>query len=1112
MAGSASGRRAGPTRKRYDRDLIRDRTLELLAIRLGPPKDQGARLVWDCPDCGKHEKYSVKKADGKGGCLVADCRLAGHGDVFAMLAGLENLDYRADFPALLARSYELLGLEPATTSRTSSKATGSNSASQITGPKKAHTGDPAADANRPPAAALPVQTAPAKNSYTSNNSPQERANGGSKRERDALLALAARVYARILELCPLESRDRVYLRERGISYDTIRKGRFGTMTGPRSQKIKAELQREFGREELLRVPGFSYDEAAGRLKFTLTGNYILIPYHDRNGNITTIEGRVVGQPPEGMGKYVSLRRAGNHLYLFPGQQPEELLAVCEGAMGAIVAADSGLAVGAIMGCERFKVSPSAEMLDGGPEDPLLELTGVDFGGRTVPYIPDADDPPNPNVLRAAPKAARWVAEPQNGTPAICLLPEGADLDEWLLTLDPSERSARFTELLAGANPPEDVVSVPLLAPSVDAPNDEPPSQQEPEAGLSSEAPNGKTDQDSVTKAGGASQVITAEDLSGNKAKFSKRSSRSKGKAKVAAKEATKPKTNGKTPQPGLWEESSSPKGHDDAATDKPATQRGVSAGARKVRDDVYCAIIGALPPKEQHLEALEKKGVMREAAHHGRFASLDAKAVNKLVPELAERFGQKRLLSVPGFELDGRGEVRLSMASGSASSRGGVSDEYLLLPCFDAEGLLIGLEGLLYDPKSGEISAEETMPLKGAGSHLYVFAAYEPRQLEGLCEGPLGVLLAAQDDVVLGAIGGFRRYKAASGPGEGRQPVDAVLPELADVNFGERTIAYAPRAGEALGEANARYHETAPAARWLIEHQNGRPTIVALEDAGNTAGRSDILTSLAEWIRSLPQEQTAERLRELFPKSPAVKYGASKTEDHKKGSGNLEASNVEPPDERRTAAVQPLPALPTYGAVGLAAVAGSVSNLSILRLRDFAGYVDVAPSGDPLLHPGALGPVRRLLDSAPFQILYGLHWFVGLAAALLVLYAVLSKASESHRARLSAERMRLEERWELHLTPVTSAPSKALLTPAELLWTVLTWPLAYLASIETITGVQSLLSLAARWQLAPDVGTLVTDPARASIYVATALSAFVLWQRRSIRAAEARMLQGRIRH
>lgn len=453
------------------------------------------------------------------------------------------------------------------------------------------------------------------------------------------------------------------------------------------------------------------------------------------------------------------------------------------------------------------------------------------------------------------------------------------------------------------------------------------------------------------------------------------------------------------------------------------------------------------------------------------------------------------------------------MASGSASSRGGISDEYLLLPCFDAEGLLLGLEGLLYDPKSGEISAEETMPLKGAGSHLYVFAAYEPRQLEGFCEGPLGALLAAQDDVVLGATGGFRRYKAASGPGEGRQPVDAVLPELADVNFGERPIAYAPRAGEALGEANARYHETTPAARWLIEHQNGRPTIVALEDAGDTAGRSDIPTSLGEWIRSLPQEQAAERLRELFAKSPAVKYGASETEDHKEVSGTPEASNVEPPDERRTSsAVQPLPALPTYGAVGLAAVAGAVSNLTILRLRDFAGYVDVALSGDPLLHPGALGPVRRLLDSSPFQILYGLHWFVGLAAALLVLYAVLSKAGEAHGARLSAERMRLEERWELHLTPVTSAPSKALLTPAELLWTVLTWPLAYLASIGTITGVQGFLSWAARWQLAPDLGTLVADPVRASIYVASALSAFVLWQRRSIRAAEARMLQGKIRH
>ncbi|QIN78323.1 hypothetical protein GBA65_07105 [Rubrobacter marinus] len=209
------------------------------------------------------------------------------------------------------------------------------------------------------------------------------------------------------------------------------------------------------------MPGFSEDTENGRFKFTLTGDYLLIPYHDARGRVTTIEGRCVGEPPEGMGKYVSLRRAGNHLYLFPGHRPEDTLAVCEGAMGAIVAAECGLAVGAIMGCECFRASSSLETLDGDPGDPLLELKGTDFGGRTVPYIPDADDPPNPNVLKAAPKAARWIAEPQNGRAAVALLPVGADLDEWLLSLPAGteERRARFAALLAEANPSEEHVEL-----------------------------------------------------------------------------------------------------------------------------------------------------------------------------------------------------------------------------------------------------------------------------------------------------------------------------------------------------------------------------------------------------------------------------------------------------------------------------------------------------------------------------------------------------------------------------------------------------------------------------------------------------------------------------
>ena len=859
------------------------------------------------------------------------------------------------------------------------------------------------------------------------------------------------------------------------------------MTSPRASKVKAVLQRELGREALLSVPGFSEDEGTGRIKFTLTGNYILIPYHDARGRITTIEGRVVGEIKDR--KYVTLRRAGNHLYVFPGYRPEDILAVCEGAMGAIVAAECGLAVGAIMGCERFRASPSPEMLDGSAGDPLLELGGADFGGRRVPYIPDADDPPNPNVLRAAPKAARWVAEPQNGKAAVCLLPKGADLDEWLLSLDPDERAARFAELLAGANPPED--DRPLAAPA------------EPRGGAELPAP-GPTGHDrgghaSEASRSGASQHdgTDSRTVSGpvpTEGDPRKGRAGANAGAKSAKKSSSRTRSDerrdGDDIQPGLWD------GADEAS--KPA-KRGVSRGARRLRDEVYRALIEKLPPNEEHLAALEKLGVMRETARVGRFASLTPETTGKAVSELAERFGAKRLLTVPGFEPDGGGKASLTLAQG-------LSDEHVLIPCFDDDGFLSGVEGMPFDHRSGELDAEETVPLKGAGSHLYVFAHYPPGEVEGFCEGPLGAMLAAQEDVVVGAIGGFRRYKAASGPGEGRQAKDAVLPELEGVDLSGRRIPYVPRSG--VGEPNARYHDAPKAARWLAERQSGDPAVVAL--AGGDVPEGEIPqeghsgpTSLGGWVRTLPEDEAQDRLRELFPESPVRREESDASQP------------VEAADASQMNAVADAPPLPIRAillCVAVAAAIGVALGAALLRLREFAGYVSTNPAGEPVLYSGPLGSLRRLADTPPFHLLYD-HYplFVLAAFAGLTLLLVL-KVRARHLARWNASRFRLRDRWELHEVPDMLGPSAAILTREEALWGALAWPLGYFLAGWLLAALESVVALAARLQMAPDLVQAVPAPGTASLWAATALSAFVLWQRRSIRAAEARMLAGKIRH
>jgi hypothetical protein len=63
-----------------------------------------------------------------------------------------------------------------------------------------------------------------------------------------------------------------------------------------------------------------------------------------------------------------------------------------------------------------------------------------------------------------------------------------------------------------------------------------------------------------------------------------------------------------------------------------------------------------------------------------------------------------------------------------------------------------------------------------------------------------------------------------------------------------------------------------------------------------------------------------------------------------------------------------------------------------------------------------------------------------------------------------------------------------------------------------IAAAQWGLSAAASLQLAPETGYLVEDPQRASLYAACVAAALVLWRRRAIRSARARMLQGKIRH
>lgn len=1038
------------TKSRYDRKEIRSRTAEVAAHYLGPGKDEGARIVWDCPACEKERKLSLRKQDQLFGCFNEDCELGGSADIFSYIAHLEGINVKTQFVEVLERGYEILGLED--------------------GPK-----------------ASPKTEKPQRPQVVRQEDRPTRDLEEMKRR----LELCHRVYARIMALCSLEARDRKYLRTCGLSYDTIRRGRFGSMSAERARYIKKVLLKEFGEEKLLSLPGFSKDRPSGRISFSLSVDYLLIPYHDPQGNITTIEGRAMGEVPKGMGKYVSLRGSGNHLYLFPGTDPEKIAAFTEGSFCAIVAAESGLAVGAIQGCERYKASFSSFAPDGAKGEPLLELRGVNFRGRKIPYIPDADDPPRKNVIEAAPKAAHHLIERQGGEATLCTLPKGMDLDEWLLSVPKEQRHRRFLELISGATPLERVEEWRRAQRGETAGRKKGARRQQARTAPAERRPEMVTESP-------VSASIEADIAAGDRESPSEES--------ADEQTAENPRRGGPdgTARNNLEKGKESPREREKAS--------GKPTGAQRLRGAVYRMLLERCPPKDEHKVALNRRGVIEEAVKAGKLGSLDPDRSARASEELKEEFGAKRLLSVPGFERSHSGKVSLSLPQ---------KEEYVLLPCFDRCGLLAGIEALRYDPKRGElVDPDRTVLLSGAGAHLYVFAAYSAEEIEGFCEGPLGAILAAQEDVVLGAVGHFRRYAAVTGSTEEEQ-TQAVLPELEGIDFRGRAIAYVPKVGP--GEGNVRAREANNACRYLVETQNGVlqlvfPSTPEEQDAGDTGAeggerrdQSAAPTSLAEWILSLPEGERQGPLRNLFPESPHRRGPSPSTET---GDGDEEEREVEPArgELRRATNISAFSAL---GMVLLMAAVAAGLDVLLGRLEAFGQYVGIGYGGQPIVEGGLVGRLREIARSAPLEFLYALRKPVCLLAGIAV--GMWCLASRMKLLRLSADLSRFREGpWRAHQIAEereqARTPSKTPLTPREVLEGATGAGVAFVL-------VHLVLVVARKFYSVMDALGMVGDPyevlfensGRLAIIAGIACGLYVLARRIGLRKQRTKLNEGRLK-
>lgn len=659
--------------------------------------------------------------------------------------------------------------------------------------------------------------------------------------------LADAVYGVILDMCPLEEHHAKYLKDRGVARMTALRGRIGSMTHKLAREVKKELLSRFSERDLLRVPGFSKKPLRG-ISFTLSGDYILIPYHDADHNITTIEGRVVGNPKPGMGKYVSLRGSGNHLYVFPDFMPDRLEAFCEGAMGAIVAAQAGIAIGAIQGVRRHRDSNS--------DGPLAELVGTDFGRRRIPYIPDIDVKPaaKADVATETPKACRNLITNQNGIPQVALLPKGKDLDEWLLTKTTGERRPAFTSFVSGAVPLERYIG---LSGKDASKNEQPPIPED-----LPESPGSPGTEDGPEAVSGKT---TEKQEHGSPRQNSGR------------------RTHVPPAKPGpLYEPPDEESGTRPEPRPEPGavttTQSNPDLGNPREQDrstkpdmelpgeasKIYAAIIRWAFIEQRDIDLMRRLGIPEQVVRDAGLGSLSIVRAQAITEKLLLRIGKEALLELDGFSATPSGGVSLDF-----------SGDYCLIPYRDATGSITAIHTIpVADDEEGpNVDRDRKTIIRGLpGDHLYVPAG-EPEKIEVITTSVLEALRLVASGIRAAAIRKVGAYKP--------QPGKEVMDELEGVDFVGRKILYSPVFSDSNKELVKQ--DSVNALRVLIGRQCGLPAILTEMPDG---------IPLGQWILAAPTWERRERFEAQLEKAE-VADGLMLS----KAEANTEGQDTKPPGE-----------------------------------------------------------------------------------------------------------------------------------------------------------------------------------------------------------------------
>lgn len=263
--------------------------------------------------------------------------------------------------------------------------------------------------------------------------------------------------------------------------------------------------------------------------------------------------------------------------------------------------------------------------------------------------------------------------------------------------------------------------------------------------------------------------------------------------------------------------------------------------------------------------------------------------------------------------------------------------------------------------------------------------------------------------------------------------------------------------------------------------------------------------SLREWILTLDDEHSREKLKGLFPEGPNRRAPSPDGDEDGEGRETV----------RRGFA---LPSWTALGVMCLAGVAAAVAAFILIgRLESFSEYVRMGYGGQPFVGGGTLGTLRSLARSGPLEFLYSHRLLLSLLTGLAPFALGLRYHSAHGRLQTLSDELQsfAEGPWRAHQVEETQKnpglPSEALLTGREVFEAIATFALACVLLYLVVDALGQLYGvLEALGAVSDSYGWVFEGSGRLTLVGALVAGLYVLVRRMALRRLKVRLVEGEI--